>query len=715
MLIILCLILFLPLLNALLLLSAQRFWQKRAGVLASVFIGLSLLLSLSLFVLQWQKPIFLHQIPWFSLNRRLFFTVDIVLDNLGSAMLVLVNFIAFLVHLFSLEYMRHEANYARYFGYLGVFTFAMLGIIISDNLLITYFFWELVGFSSYLLIGFWYKKASAVRAAKKAFLINRLGDTGFLIGIILIWVHFGTFQLSVIEVALSSNSLTSEISAIYFSLMGFALFCGAIGKSAQFPLQVWLPDAMEGPTPVSALIHAATMVAAGVFLTARIFFMLDQNVLILIAFLGTITAVLGALSALIQKDIKKVLAYSTISQLGYMMIGMGVGAYSASLFHLFTHAFFKAGLFLGAGAIIHTLHQVAHHHRRDFDAQNMYLMGGLAKRMPFTALCFTLSALSLIGLPLFSGFLSKDAILSGAWAWAMVMSKEKGGFLFYIVPMVGFFTVFLTALYVGRMLLLIFVGKFNLDRLFRQDKDCFPLLQDPPWVMKFPLAILALLSLFLIFNLNPFTAENAWLYAGLTTPENFFLGVAKQATLNSVHADLHLWSALLSVAVAMLGLGFAYWLDARERVMNRTFHKYARTLSKWTNGGRFQEIFFRQRLVQPGLASTQNIPQLEQAIINSPLNFSVRLGLSFSQVLARWDSMLIDGMVNLLARMQVVVAHVLAWIDKYLIDGSITVFTWSLAFVGNQTRSLQGGKLQAYMIWLILIFCVLIIFFLGFS
>ncbi|NJO03892.1 MAG: NADH-quinone oxidoreductase subunit L, partial [Bacteroidia bacterium] len=331
----------------------------------------------------------------------------------------------------------------------------------------------MVGLSSYLLIGFWYGKLAASRAARKAFLVNRLGDAGFLIAIFFIYHYFGTLELSALPARLEAIPLIKPMAQIPFTLLGLGLFCGVMAKSAQFPLHIWLPDAMEGPTPVSALIHAATMVAAGVYLLARVFFLINIQVFVLIAFIGGATAFLGAFTALVQKDIKRVLAYSTISQLGYMVMGMGVGAYDASLFHLFTHAFFKASLFLGAGAIIHTMHETSHEIGQDFDPQNIYMMGGLRRKMPFTFACFTLSALALVGLPFSSGFLSKDAILSAAWAWAPEMA-QSGNYIYYLVPLIAFASVFLTALYIGRMLLLVFFGPFHPDRRFRRAPDGFP-------------------------------------------------------------------------------------------------------------------------------------------------------------------------------------------------------------------------------------------------
>ena len=286
-------------------------------------------------------------------------------------MLVTVYIISFVVHVFSIDYMKGDKRYNRYFAYLGIFTFSMNGIVLTHNFLMMYIFWELVGLSSYLLIGFWFEKKSASDAAKKAFIVNRIGDIGMLIGILMIFTNYHTFTFDKIFLAISNGHLPFN-SGFWLTVTGILLFCGAVGKSAQFPLHVWLPDAMEGPTPVSALIHAATMVAAGVYFITRIFPILSGDALFVIAIIGAISAFIPATIALTQNDIKKVLAYSTISQLGYMIMALGVGAYTFAFFHLITHAFFKACLFLGSGSVIHSMHH----------EQDIRKMGGLRKKMP---------------------------------------------------------------------------------------------------------------------------------------------------------------------------------------------------------------------------------------------------------------------------------------------------------------------------------------------
>src|SRR5437660_3656374 len=362
-----------------------------------------------------------------------------VLDNLSRMMLVLVSGIGALIHIYSLGYMRDDKGKSRYFAALSLFMFAMLGIVLANKFVMMFIFWELVGFTSYVLIGHWFERDAAADAAKKAFLTTRIGDFGFMIGILMIWMATGSVVFDDIVAHLSK--ITSNPG--YLTIVAILIFCGAVGKSAQFPLHVWLPDAMEGPTPVSALIHAATMVAAGVYLLVRVAFLIQasQTALLVIAWIGTITALLGALMATQQSDIKRILAYSTISQLGYMVLAVGLASNEAAMFHLFTHAFFKALLFLAAGSVIVTLHH----------EQDIWKMGGLAQKLRITFATFAVGALALVGCPPFSGFFSKDAILALAY--------ERNMSIFVI----GLTTAFLTAFYISRAVMVAFLGKPRTD------------------------------------------------------------------------------------------------------------------------------------------------------------------------------------------------------------------------------------------------------------
>ncbi len=363
------------------------------------------------------------------------FQVDfgIRLDALSLLMMLIVTGVGSAIHIYSWGYMHEDPGVSRFFGSLSLFTFSMLGIVFSNNFLQMFIFWELVGLSSYLLIGFWYERPAAADASKKAFLTNRLGDFGFMLGMIIVWNVTGALNFSVLqEESIKNPALLGKLA----TAAGLLIFCGAAGKSAQFPLHVWLPDAMEGPTPVSALIHAATMVAAGVYMLCRVFFLFNVDALQVIGWIGGVTALLAALIALQQNDIKRILAYSTLSQLGYMVMAVGVQDPGAGMFHLTTHAFFKALLFLGAGSVIHALHH----------EQDIWKMGGLKERMPITWWTFLLGTLALCGTPFFSGFYSKDAILAAA--------LEHNVALFVM----GVFVAFLTTLYMFRLVFVAFLG-----------------------------------------------------------------------------------------------------------------------------------------------------------------------------------------------------------------------------------------------------------------
>src|SRR6266446_1399491 len=399
---------------------------------------------------------------WIEISGVFKVPLGFVLDNLSKTMLVLVSGVGSLIHIYSLGYMREDEGKSRYFAALSLFMFAMLGIVLSNNFVMLFIFWELVGFTSYVLIGHWFERDAAADAAKKAFITTRIGDFGFMLGILMVWAATGSVVFA--EIAPRLSTLTNHPA--FLTSAALLIFCGAVGKSAQFPLHVWLPDAMEGPTPISALIHAATMVAAGVYMLVRVGFIIQasQTALLVIAWIGTITAVLAALIATQQNDIKRILAYSTLSQLGYMVIAVGLASNEAAMFHLFTHAFFKALLFLAAGSVI-----VALHHEQD-----IWNMGGLRRRLPITFLTFASGALALIGCPPFSGFFSKDAILAVAYQHNLPIFA------------VALFTAFLTAFYIVRLVVVVFFAKPRSDAARASDES--------PLVMTGPLIVLALLA-----------------------------------------------------------------------------------------------------------------------------------------------------------------------------------------------------------------------------
>lgn len=443
---------------------------KLAGGIATVGLFISFGLSLGLLAQVGipEKPIE-SAVRWVILPQV---TIEfgILLNGLSLLMLLVVTGVASLIFLYSLEYMAHDKGYARYFAALSFFTFSMLGIVLANNLIQIFIFWELVGLSSYLLIGHWFEKPEASEASKKAFLTTRVGDVGFLLGILLLfgWLTSGgegTFNFLSIERLLKGmdHNLSPEAIAL-LSSAGLLLFLGVMGKSAQFPLHVWLPDAMEGPTPVSALIHAATMVASGVFLLTRLFFIFSVSpaVLSFIAMIGTVTALFSASLAIVQNDIKRILAYSTLSQLGYMVAALGLANPQAGMFHLSTHAFFKALLFLGAGIMIHACR-----------TQDIWKMSGLLKKMPITGWTFLVGTFALVGIFPFSGFWSKEEIL---------MAASYENFLLFLLLL---FTVLLTAAYMGRLFYAVFLRPGPLEKNVKE----------PSWLMKVPLLVLGLFSL----------------------------------------------------------------------------------------------------------------------------------------------------------------------------------------------------------------------------
>ena len=402
------------------------------------------------------------ELVWIDITPIFRVPLGLTFDQLSRTMGVLVSGVGALIHIYSLGYMRNDEGKSRYFAALSLFMFAMLGIVFANNFVMLFIFWELVGFTSYVLIGHWFFRDAAADAANKAFITTRIGDFGFMTGILMIWTTTG----SVVFAEIVPRMSRFDGHATFVAIVALLIFCGAVGKSAQFPLHVWLPDAMEGPTPVSALIHAATMVAAGVYMLVRVAFIIQasQPALLVVAWIGTITAVMAALIATQQDDIKRILAYSTLSQLGYMVMAVGLASNNAAMFHLFTHAFFKALLFLAAGSVIVMLHH----------EQNIWKMGGLRRKLPITFVTFTVGALALIGCPPFSGFFSKDAILAVAY--------ERNLPIFAV----ALFTAFLTAFYVIRMLVIVFFGN---PRSYSAHEG-----RESPPVMTWPLVVLAILA-----------------------------------------------------------------------------------------------------------------------------------------------------------------------------------------------------------------------------
>jgi NADH-quinone oxidoreductase subunit L len=550
-------ILLIPLLPlaSFLLLSVLGKSNKLASTLATLFLAGACILSLYTAyqyfamhgkvagVYQAIEVVNYKWLPFFG-SQNLSINIGVLIDALSVMMLVVVTLVSLMVHIFSMGYMHGDERIGTYYAYLGLFTFSMLGLVLSTNIFQIYMFWELVGVSSYLLIGYYFTKPSAVAAAKKAFIVTRFADLGFLIGILILGIEGGSFDFSTL-IKLLSNANSPQYLAIAgtsflgISLLSWALvlvFIGGAGKSAMFPLHIWLPDAMEGPTPVSALIHAATMVVAGVYLVARLFpvFSINHAVMQLITWVGAISAIFAAIIACTQTDIKRVLAYSTMSQIGYMMFALGVsggqeqGGYTASLFHLFTHAFFKSLLFLCAGAVIHVVH-----------SNDMKQMGGLRKYMPLTNSCFLLACLAIAGVPPFSGFFSKEEILLAAY---------QGNKAIYFLALI---TSGITAFYMFRLYYSIFWGNKQTHTLHHGEGT---------WSMKLPLIIL-----------------------GICVLGSAFVPFSNYVTSSGIgfHAPLHFSFSIAPVIIGLAGIGLATYLYKTENSKpNKIAHAFG-GLYKW--------------------------------------------------------------------------------------------------------------------------------------
>lgn len=632
------LLLLLPMLSFLLSVVMKSTDERIVNFISNTFSGLSFLSAfiLSLNLLLGDN---VHlQLQWFTLGEGLSFNVGLLLDELTAVMLLVVTFVSFMVHLFSSGYMSGDSDYGRYFGLLGLFTFSMLGVVLADNLLFLFVFWELVGFTSYLLIGFWYARPAAVQASKKAFLVNRIGDLGFVITIMILWSEFGNLDFIVLQQLSSNDSLWMDIA-------GIGLLCGVMGKSAQFPLQVWLPDAMEGPTPVSALIHAATMVAAGIFLLARIFLILSPTVLDLVAIVGAITAFMGAIAAINQYDIKKVLAFSTISQLGYMVMGIGVGAKGGAVFHLVTHAFFKACLFLSAGAVIHWMHQLDH----EGDIQDMRSMGGLRKYLPVVFITFSVSAMSLAGLPLFSGFLSKDAILTGVFQRVL----DTGNTMSFVVAFLAFGSVILTAFYMTRQVIMIFFGESRSSAVSAvQSKIKLPI------SMSIPLMLLSIGGTWLLFSTNPLSGSDSWIMTLFASDFE-----------KNIQHSVHLTVSMVALILSMSGITFGYL-----RFRNNPLRGQGVGFVNYINQLSFNNWFLDRVYKIVFVNSTLKLAQLSRYI----------------------EVKLVDRLVNYIGIGHIVLSRVVGWGDRYVVDGMVHLTTSGVNRIGKVAMSMQGNNAQRY-------------------
>lgn len=647
---------------------------------------------------------------WFDLSYGNYdFKVDmgIYIDNMSAVMLLMVTGAASLIHIFSTYYMKDDVRYGRFFVYLSLFTSAMLGLVLSDNLLSVFIFWELMGFCSYSLIGFYYEKEGAGNASMKAFMTTRVGDVFFLFGILAIWSVVGNVTFVDIYKTAAAGGFdgTMALGIPLVTVAAFSIFMGTIGKSAQVPLQVWLPDAMWGPTPCSALIHAATMVAAGVYLSLRSYpLMVAGDLTTFIAYIGGITAFGAATIALVQTDIKAVLAYSTISQLGYMVLGVGVGSYNAAFMHLITHAVFKACLFLSAGSVIHSLHD----HHTHGHVQEMPRMGGLRKKMPYTFLAMLLCTFAIAGVPLFSGFVSKDRILGDA---LLAAGHSKT----YIIPaFLGFAGALLTAFYMFRMMFLTFFGEPRDKELFDHTKE-----EKLSWNRNVPLLILAFFTLGVFYSgsmtgqklVKVFpTSSIEWFKTLIKEPKvekfqaytseafsfsdtrnkNKFERTTYDSTYglseeeyNHVH-HVHLIGAGMSVIIVILGVGFAAMMYL-FRLWNpgwwvNTFSRFYRALQ---NKYYFDDLYVKG-LLKKGLLPLNNLL--------SAFDMGV------------YDKYAVDGWEYVVRK----IYQVSKWFDNTMVDTVAVDGTGAAVRLSNIVlRTLQSGRVQFYFI--------IIIFLLTFS
>ena len=561
-------IIFLPLIASIISGFFGRFiGDRNSEIITSLLVSISAILSIYVFyeviVNNYQENILIAK--WIN-SGSLDVNWSMNIDPLSSVMLVVVTLVSSLVHVYSIGYMSHDPHKPRFMAYLSLFTFAMLMLVTSDNFIQLFFGWEGVGLCSYFLIGFWFKKESANAAAIKAFVVNRVGDFGFALGIFLIFYLFGTvnynevFQQIPTITDTNLNFLGIEVGAI--NLICFLLFIGAMGKSAQILLHTWLPDAMEGPTPVSALIHAATMVTAGVFLVVRCSPIYEYSPIILnlITIIGMTTAFFAATVALVQTDIKKIIAYSTCSQLGYMFFAAGVGAYNVAMFHLFTHAFFKALLFLGSGSVIHAFK----------DEQNINNMGAVWKKLPYTYALMIIGTLALTGFPFLSGFYSKDAIIEFAYL--------KGNTVGYYAAGVGVFTAFLTAIYSWRLIFKTFHGEYNNKSIKIEETH------ESPLIMLIPLIILSIGAIFAGFIFKD-------LFISLVDQNNFWAqSILFLEPLSTEHPPT--WFLLITPILVLISIPIAYYLFVKNKSIPEQIVKINRPLYEFlVNKWYFDELY----------------------------------------------------------------------------------------------------------------------------
>ena len=611
--------------NGLIGLSSEGYRTKKSliGTIANLAVFVPFIIAFSIFLNMGEgsEPMFATLFTWIQAGS---FSVDVAyqVDQLSIMMTLVVTGVGFLIHLYSIGYMWNDKGYWRFFAYLNLFIFAMLNLVLADNLLLLFLGWEGVGLCSYLLIGFWYTEMKNSSAAKKAFIYNRIGDFAFLIAMFLTFQHVGSLRF---------DAILNDLSAIPADdkfWIGLLMFIGATGKSAQIPLFVWLPDAMAGPTSVSALIHAATMVTSGIYLISRLspMFVMAPEVMMIIAVIGALTALVAATIAITQNDIKRVLAYSTVSQLGYMFLALGSGAFTAAMFHVVTHAFFKACLFLGSGSVIHAMEHVEHGLHEEgkdvhFDPQDMRFMGGLKKYLPSTYKTFLLATIAIAGIPPLAGFFSKDEILAFTFNAGM---GEYAGSLYMLLWVVGIFTAFLTAFYMFRLTFGTFNGPFKLPSKINEAKGAEKHLHESPKTMTIPLWTLGILSV-----VGGFMGVPNFL-ASTFTHEEAHINLLHN-WLHSVTADYELilshgteWILMLvSIAIAVAGVWVAWRMygDGQTEASDASLsERFGGLYQTWKEKYNLDELY-------------------EGGVANPLVRFS-------DKGLAKFDMKFLDGIVN---------------------------------------------------------------------
>jgi len=631
-------------------------WVSITAILSSFSLALALF-AYMLFV-RYDDPSFSTEWKWTWISLIGFkIELGILVDNLTVMMSFIVTLVSSLIHIYSISYMKDDPRYNRYFAYLSLFSFSMLIIVLSNNLFGLYIGWELVGISSYLLIGFWFEKDSASNAGKKAFITNRVGDLGFFIGILLFFSSVGSFNYGDIIAGVEAGEIRDGL----LTAAGILLFAGAIGKSAQIPLHIWLPDAMEGPAPVSALIHAATMVAAGVYMVGRIYPLFSPGALLFIAYVGAITAFITATIAIVRKDIKKVLAYSTVSQLGYMIMALGVGGYVSGLWHLTTHAFFKALLFLGAGSVIHAAH-----------SNDMFKMGGFRKKMPITFWTFLIATLAISGVPGFSGFFSKDAILASVLEFGL---EHPAHIILFILALVS---AGLTAFYMFRALFMTFYGE-------PKDKEIYSHVHESPSSMTIPMMVLAALTIFITidrwpgFQNLPGIGEFAGWFQHLIQKPASVAAVVAVAGDTIEHAaskeTAHTIAMWLSIFVAGTGILLSY------------LFYYKKSLSA--------------KKVSNSLSSIYNLLR-NKYYFDEFYGASVIRGiLGLARGSAKFDDKIVDGAVNGTAKLSLFISRASRWFDDNIVDGAVNGTAFISVLLGSRLRRIQTGTVENYIVFLL--------------